>query len=627
MTDEVELNLSDSAKELIKTCSELETILKSQGYRQVESQPGIGEYMSHLKGTDEPEFSFCTKGKYPIQFDCYQDYEKPFAFYESKSLLKDRDSKLSNHDKWKSMVLNELSNTNKVTQMAENKKYNSDGRTAEDRALDKFAEMMIERISSIQQDWKKPWFTEGATSWPKNLSGREYNGMNALMLMMHCEKQGYKLPVFCTFDRVTGLNFSKDKQGSKQQVKDGKGEPLPHVGVNKGEKSFPVFITTFTVVNPETKEKIKYDDYKQMSEERRKEYNVYPKLQVYNVFNVAQTNLQEARPELYKKLEEANGQSRPMQQDGKEFSFPAIDKMIKDNEWICPIKPTYGDDAYYSISKAEIVIPEKKQFKDGESFYSNLAHEMAHSTGAENQLDRLKPTSFGSKEYAREELVAELSAALVSQRYGMTKNLKEDSAAYLKSWLDSLKEEPQFIKTVLTDVKKASHMINQHIDAVQLKIDQGEEVNQGQEQTEKKQSVQDLGTYEVPEWAIPYIFNGDAEGLTDKEQEIVDKFLDEHFPDGFIPELKEGTEKEFNNFPALGKRNENALTNRGESPYLATKTVEVQFSQAGYFEARSEESPDYATQVVVDNTKEQAAAKQPPKQEEQEEEVHYHRGR
>ena len=486
---------------------------------------------------------------------------------------------------------------------------------------------MIERISSIQQDWKKPWFTEGSMSWPKNLSGREYNGMNALMLMMHCEKQGYKLPVFCTFDRVTGLNFSKDKHGAKQQVKNGQGEPLPTVGVNKGEKSFPVFITTFTVVNPETKEKIKYDDYKQMSEERRKEYNVYPKLQVYNVFNVAQTNLQEARPELYKKLEEANGQSRPMQQDGKEFSFPAIDKMIKDNEWICPIKPTYGDDAYYSISKAEIVIPEKKQFKDGESFYSNLAHEMAHSTGAENQLDRLKPTSFGSNEYAREELVAELSAALVSQRYGMTKNLKEDSAAYLKSWLDSLKEEPQFIKTVLTDVKKASHMINQHIDAVQLKIDKGEEVNQGQEQTEKKQSVQDLGTYEVPEWAIPYIFNGDAEGLTDKEQEIVDKFLDEHFPDGFIPELKEGTEKDFNNFPAFGERNENALTNRGESPYLATKTVEVQFSQAGYFEACSEEAPGYATQVVVDNTKEQAAAKQPPKQEEQEEEVHYHRGR
>ena len=216
--------------------------------------------------------------------------------------------------------------------MADTKKYNSDGRSAEDKALDKFAEMMIERISSIQQDWKKPWFTEGGLSWPKNLSGREYNGMNALMLMMHCEKQGYKLPVFCTFDRVTGLNYSKDKQGARQQVKDGNGEPLPHVGVNKGEKSFPVFITTFSVVDKETKEKIKYDDYKQMSEEERTKYNVYPKLQVYNVFNVAQTNLQEARPDLYKKLETANSQSRPKQQDGNDFTFPAIDKIIKDNE-------------------------------------------------------------------------------------------------------------------------------------------------------------------------------------------------------------------------------------------------------------------------------------------------------
>lgn len=85
--------------------------------------------------------------------------------------------------------------------MADYKKYNTDGRSSEDRALDKFAEMMIEKINTLQNDWKKPWFTEGSLTWPKNLSGREYNGMNALMLIMHCEKQGYKLPVFCTFDR------------------------------------------------------------------------------------------------------------------------------------------------------------------------------------------------------------------------------------------------------------------------------------------------------------------------------------------------------------------------------------------------------------------------------------------
>lgn len=101
---------------------------------------------------------------------------------------------------------------------------------------------------------------------------------------------------------------------------------------------------------------------------------------------------------------------------------------------------------------------------------------MAHSTGAENQLGRLQPTSFGSKEYAREELVAELSAALVAQRYGMTKHLKEDSASYLKSWLDSLNESPEFIKTTLTDVKKASSMITKCIDAMQQKIDQEQNI-------------------------------------------------------------------------------------------------------------------------------------------------------
>lgn len=379
--------------------------------------------------------------------------------------------------------------------MPDNKKYKSDGRSSEDRALDRFAEMMIEKIKTLQGDWKKPWFTEGAMQWPKNLSGREYNGMNALMLMMHCEKQGYKLPVFCTFDRVAGLNFTKDKQGAKMQATDKNGEQLPQVSVNKGEKSFPVFITTYSVVEKDTKERIKWEDYKQLTDEEKGKYNVYPKLQVYNVFNVDQTNLKEARPELYNKLEQANQIVR--QSTGSDsYDFPAMNRMIEQNEWICPIKPIYGDQAYYSISKNEIVIPEKKQFKDGESFYTNLAHEMTHSTGAENQLGRLKPTSFGSKEYAREELVAELSAALVAQRYGMTKHLKEDSASYLKSWLNSLKESPEFLKTTLVDVKKASGMITRCIDDIQLKIDNGEDLSNkatNKENSENESSDIELG--------------------------------------------------------------------------------------------------------------------------------------
>ena len=115
--------------------------------------------------------------------------------------------------------------------------------------------------------------------------------------------------------------------------------------------------------------------------------------------------------------------------ESEKMSFEPMDVMIRDNRWICPIKPMHQDKAYFSITKNEIVVPEKAQFKDGESYYGTLWHEMTHSTGIEGQLDRIKPTAFGSDEYAREELVAELGSALVAQRYGMSKALKEESCA------------------------------------------------------------------------------------------------------------------------------------------------------------------------------------------------------
>jgi len=377
--------------------------------------------------------------------------------------------------------------------MAGKKFYNSDGPSAEDRALERFADMLIEKMETLQSDWKKPWFTEGSMIWPKNMNGREYNGMNALMLMLQCEKNGYKIPVFCTFDRVAALNFDKNKQGDRKPMVDENGDKLPLVSINKGEKSFPVFITTFTCIDKDSHEKIKYDDYKQMSNEEKKNIAVYPKLQIYNVFNVAQTNLQEARPELYAKLEEANKVATvEMKGDGRMIDFPAVDAMIEKNGWVCPIYPKHQDNAYFSISKDEIVVPEKSQFIHGESFYSNLLHEMTHSTGTEERLNRFKQgNGFGSAEYSREELVAELSAALIASRYGMEKNVKEDSCAYLKSWLGSLKESPEFLKTTLLDVKRASSMITQRIDAINERIEQGLDPIPPKEEVkeERKESV------------------------------------------------------------------------------------------------------------------------------------------
>ena len=372
--------------------------------------------------------------------------------------------------------------------------------------INKWATLMIERIQSLsgKDGWKKPWFTEGALQWPKNLNGREYNGMNAFMLLLHCEKEGYKIPRFCTFDRIQLFN----KAGKKDE------EQKPRVSVLKGEHSFPVMLTTFTVVNKETKEHIKWEDYKQLSQEEREKYNVYPKLQTYHVFNVAQTNLKEVRPEFWEKLEQEY--SMPKVEKDEQFAFEPMDRMIADNRWICPIKPMFGDSAYFSISKNEIVMPEKRQFKDGESFYSNLFHEMGHSTGAEGQLDRIKPATFGSAEYAREELVAELTAALTAQRYGMTKHLKGDSAAYLKSWLDSLKESPQFIKTTLLDVKKATSMLTQHIDKIAMEIDQEKKAEQKENvgNEEKMEGSKDAG--QVYYASVAYLQSTDDTSELDK---------------------------------------------------------------------------------------------------------------
>ena len=385
---------------------------------------------------------------------------------------------------------------------------NHEGSSAEDKALDLFSEMMITKIESLRSKdgWKKPWFTEGALQWPKNLNGREYNGMNAFLLLLHCEKEGYRIPRFCTFDRIQQFN----RTGSKDK------EAKPRVSVLKGEHSFPVMLTTFTVVDKETKERIKWEDYKLLSQEQREKYNVYPKLQTYHVFNVAQTNLKEVRPESWEKLE----QEYSMPKVDRSGAFEPVDRMIADNRWICPIKLMYGDSAYYSISKNEIVVPEKGQFKDGESFYSNLYHEMGHSTGAENQLDRLKPTTFGSAEYAREELVAELTAALTAQRYGMSKHLKDDTAAYLKAWLDSLKESPQFIKTVLLDVKKASSMLTQRIDQIAMEIEEEKKATQAVEGTKGLDAdAQSAGAEKVFYASVAYLQTSDDTAELDKLKE------------------------------------------------------------------------------------------------------------
>jgi hypothetical protein len=89
--------------------------------------------------------------------------------------------------------------------------------------------------------------------------------------------------------------------------------------------------------------------------------------------------------------------------------------------------------------------------------------------------------------------------------------------------------------------------------------------------------LRDLGTYDIPDWAIPAMENGDYEGLSKKEINALNRFLDKHFPKGYVSDVNWNDINEFNTRPAFGPRNDHAVTERGESPYLAVKTYAVRF--------------------------------------------------
>ena len=87
--------------------------------------------------------------------------------------------------------------------MRKNYTPNPDGLSAEDRALNVFADIMIDKIKNLQQDWKQPWISPGAAQLPRNLNGRNYNGMNSIILMFMQEKNNWQTSRYATFDRIT----------------------------------------------------------------------------------------------------------------------------------------------------------------------------------------------------------------------------------------------------------------------------------------------------------------------------------------------------------------------------------------------------------------------------------------
>lgn len=324
--------------------------------------------------------------------------------------------------------------------------------SAGDKALKQFADLMIQKIKEVEHDWHKPWFSpEGGGGLPQNIEGRAYNGINAFMLYLLSEEKGYSTPLYMTFIQAKEAGAS----------------------ILKGEKSFPVVYWNFSVKD-KNGHKISIDDYRNLSEDEKKEYKVTPYMKTYNVFNVSQTNYQEVQPEKWEKLKE-QFKAPSLKDENGMYSMPLIDALIREKQWICPIYPRESDSAYYKRGEGcHIIVPLKGQFDSGESFYSTLLHEMAHSTGEKGHLEREKGEVFGDSKYSCEELIAELTSATCGKSLGISTCIREENAMYLKSWLAALSEDPKFIYTILSDVAKASAMIQEKVNGMEAKLSNDE---------------------------------------------------------------------------------------------------------------------------------------------------------
>lgn len=329
-----------------------------------------------------------------------------------------------------------------------------------ENALQKLVDRLVERMEDASQslEWNKPWIQTGAGfGLPRNISGSPYMGMNAFLLSLHTAENGYKMPIYMTH-----------KQAKKEKV-----HVLP------GSKSIPVFKWGMTIRDKAGK-LVSEEEFRQMSEEKQKEYTVIPYLRHFNEFNIDQTNYKEKYPEKYEKLlSNFVDPDRNKADTNGMYNNEALNKVIEEKDgWICPIVLDPSKGAAYSPGFNSIHIPPKENyrlhegnaeetFKDGQEYYSTALHEMAHSTGHESVLKRdgiVKFDGFGSPSYAKEELVAELTAAMVSSTLGFDKRITENSAAYLKGWAAALRKEPKYIISVMSDVNKASRIELEHID-------------------------------------------------------------------------------------------------------------------------------------------------------------------
>jgi len=258
-------------------------------------------------------------------------------------------------------------------------------------------EQILNKLAEGVIPWRKSWASEE----PKNLiTKKPYRGINHLMLSMY----GFSSPYYLTFNQCRKLGGQ----------------------VKKGSKSILIVFWKW----------IELRDKEEADGEKKK----VPFLRYYRVFNV----------------EQCEGLKVPDPVKNDNPPIKAAEKIVKGYKGKPKIKHG-GSSAYYKPSEDYVQVPDKEKFDDSESYYATLFHELIHSTGHESRLGRLeKGYSILDGTRNKEELVAEIGAALLCSRTGIANDqILDNAASYIDGWSKALKENPDWFVAAGGKAQKA----------------------------------------------------------------------------------------------------------------------------------------------------------------------------
>jgi antirestriction protein ArdC len=275
---------------------------------------------------------------------------------------------------------------------------------------------IVEQLEKGVRPWAKPWNAEhaaGPITRPLRHNRQPYSGINVISLWASALVQNFSAPIWMTFRQALELGAH----------------------VRKGEKGSLV-VYADSITRTERDDKTGEDVAREI-----------PFLKNYVVFNISQID---GLPEIY--YAKAAPTLDPVKRSARaEKFFAATGVDIRHG----------GLSAFYSFTNDYIQMPAFESFRDADSYYSTLAHEMTHYADAKTRPDRdSNAHRFGSNSYAVDELIAELGAAFLCADIGLALEPREESAAYLASWLEVLKSDGKAIFTAAAHAQRAADFIH-----------------------------------------------------------------------------------------------------------------------------------------------------------------------